>query len=234
MGLPQAVSALKRRWTRFFETVRRPKACRQCRPPTVWFDGSRHRSATVLVSGQIAHLNEIPCRRVKCAACKKRWTLRPPGMPAGRHFQLDVTARAVSRYLFDRNATQAAVAEESGCSRRTIRRWLDWVAGLAAPAALGRHLLAAAGAPLSGPLRTVAQLARKARTEARRRILERGAQVLVLLEALAMALGLEPPGLRSVLEAVESAGDLPSTYANPRVPALARGVLVTGRPPFTM
>ncbi|MFC1707825.1 hypothetical protein ACFL59_13600 [Planctomycetota bacterium] len=231
---PSVASALKQRWMKFFKTVRRPASCPDCGHQRVWWDGSRRRSATVLAGEAVAHIDGIPCRRARCAGCSYRWTLRPPGMPARRHFHLDVVARAISRYLFGSRATQEAVAEEHGCSRRTLRRWLDWVAGLAEPAELACRIFEAAEEPVQSPLHAVVALARKARTAVRRAVLERAAQILSLLEAQAMALGLEPPGLRSVLEGASGRHGFTSTYAEPAIPALARGAAAVGRRLFSM
>jgi hypothetical protein len=108
-------------------------------------------------------------------------------------------AAAASRHLFAGDA-QEQVAARHGCARRTVGRWLRWIADCADPGALGARLLAAVGAPVLPRLRALAPRLRALRDGARRALLERAAAVLELLEALALAWGLEPPGLRGVLE----------------------------------
>ena len=163
----------------------------------------------------------VRCRRVKCASCEVSWTLRPPGLAPRRQFQLCVVARAASRYLFGDASSLSTVAVEHSCSPRSLGRWLGWIAGLASPAGLERHLVATLDAPVLVPLRNVAGLELKATTPARRRRLTRAAPVLVLLEALGRATGAEPPGLRGVLERVVAGRDRVTTEARPRVPELA-------------
>jgi hypothetical protein len=129
---------------------------------------------------------------------------------------------AVQEYLFEADTSQERIAKRYGCSRRTLGRWLGWVAGLVDPTAVQERVLAAQDALILVPLRAVASLMDKARSEAARKLLEAAALVLAHLEALAMALGLEPPGLRSVLRTAAPLGARQSTQSRPLLPEFAR------------
>jgi len=109
-----------------------------------------------------------------------------------RHFHLDVGVRALSHYLFETAASLASAARAWLLSPRTLQRFRDWTAGLAAPATLQSLLARTAGAPL---LARVLEVARTVRDRARRAVLCRAAEVLCLAEALAAAAGLGSPGL---------------------------------------
>jgi hypothetical protein len=148
--------------------------------------------------------------------------VRPPGISPNRHYQLCVVAHAVSDYLFGEKSTQAKVAQEHDCSERTVGRWLRWVGAVAEPATLQREILEAADEPILSALPKVASIARKARMAVRRQIVTRAAQILSLMEALGTALGLEPPGLRGVVERVLHDRATIATYARPLIPEFAR------------
>jgi hypothetical protein len=128
----------------------------------------------------------------------------------------------VGEYLFAADATQEGTAARHGCSRRTLGRWIDWVARLADPSVIQERIFAAQGEPILAPLCTVASLARKARSAVKRKMLEVAALVLAHLEALAVAMGLEPPGLRGVLARVAPLGLRKSTQVQPLLPEFAR------------
>lgn len=230
MDLPEAVEALRQRWNRFADEVKKPELCGSCSAPRVRWDGYRVRTASVLHDGAVHHVTGVRCRRVDCGACGRSWTLRPPGLAPRRHHQRGVVASAASRYLFEPAATREQVAEAHGCSRRTLGRWLCWLAGLAALSDLQRHVLDAAGEVILPPFREVADLARKAQV-AGRAVLERAAQVLTLVEQLGSAWGVQPPALGPVLEWVAGPADI-STDARPSVPEFARRRL--GRPLATL
>jgi hypothetical protein len=230
MELPAAVEALRERWNRFADEALKPLLCAHCGGARVRWDGWRRRTASVLHDGAVHHLTGVRCRRVDCGACGRSWTLRPPGLAPRRHHQRDVVASATSRYLFAPRATRDSVAEAHGCSRRTLGRWLCWLAGLAALSDLQRHVLEAAGEVILPPFRSVADLARKAPLVGRA-VLERAAQVLTLVEQLGSAWSLQAPALGPVLERVTGPGDT-STDARPCVPEFARRRL--GRPFATL
>lgn len=223
MGLSDAAVALRELWRHFAETVVRPVACIQCGGRVV-FNGRRRRTASVRIDDEVVYIPEVLCRRVQCArgGCGAGWTVRPFGLAPRRHYQLDVVAHAAGQYLFDQDASQERVAREHDCSRRTVGRWLTWIAGIAEPAKLAARVAEAAAVPVTMAEPKVAELSRKARGEARRLLLKTAAWVLALLEALGEALALEPPGLRGVLERHAQATGRLSTYAAAAIPELAR------------
>jgi hypothetical protein len=216
------VEQLKLSWQRFYETVARPARCLHCAHRRVNWNGSRTRTASVKSGRQVVYVRDIHLRRVKCAACERSWTLHPPGMTPRRHFQLCVIADGAARYLFDVDESLARIAAAIGCCRRTVSRWLDWIAGLIDPAELAGLVVHHADAVILAAVRPVADLTRKALSEGRRQLLCRAAQVLGQLEVLAMAWGLEPPGLASVVEAVVGGRDGLTTYRAPALPEFAR------------
>jgi len=131
MSLHNGDGKFKELCDRFFETVKRPHHCPFCRGPRIHWNGHRERSASVMEGDCVRHLTDIFCRRVKCAShvCKKSWTLRPPGLTPRRHYQLCVVASAVRQFVSDCHSTLTAVARAHQCCRRTVGRWLHWVAG---------------------------------------------------------------------------------------------------------
>lgn len=93
---------------------------------------------------------------------------------------------------------------------------------------LGRKVLDAVGNPvLLPPARSVANLARKARNTVRQEILPRAVKLLSAFEALALALGLEPPGLRGVVEATLAGRAGLATYRRPLAYASSRSTLAS-------
>jgi len=101
------------------------------------------------------------------------------------------------------------------CSRRTVGRWLRWVPRLAEPAVLLCRIVDAVDAVVVPKLRATAKQGSD--------LLRRAAEMLGLLEYLASATGLEPPGLRGVLCHVLRGRTGIATYARPLIPELARG-----------
>jgi len=218
------IEALKREWQAFNAQAAKPVQCIFCGGARIWWNGWRQRTASVRVGEQVLHVEAVACRLVKCglAECGRSWTLRPPGLAPQRHYQLCVVAQAASMYLFDPDATQDQVAASVGCARRTLSRWLGWLAGIAAPADLHRHLLDASDVPELPAIQEVAAPARKARSAAQRSRLAGAAQVLCLLEALGQALRLPPPGLQAVVELVLGGRYRATTDHAPRILAFAR------------
>jgi hypothetical protein len=215
---------IEQRWRFYYENAQTPRQCIYCGDSRINFNGSRKRSASVLVLTVVVYVAELLCRRVKCAACGKGWTLRPPELVAHKHFQLSVAARAVSGYLFDPAGTLTGVAAEHGCSRKTVKRWLGWTAAIAEPETVLSKVVEAVEAPLVPRPRAAAQLARKARGNAVWRVvLERAAEVLALMERLCSGWQLEPPGLRAVVRRVVGERSGIGTYARPVIPELVRG-----------
>ena len=215
------VARIRPAWARFAEEVERPRCCRFCEHPRVHWDGWAERTATICAESRTVHVTGIRCRRARCAVCRISWQLRPPGLLPRRHYQLCVVAEAASQHLFS-GAAQQPVADAHGCSRRTLGRWLRWIADCADPGALASQLLAAVGSPILPRLRALAPRLRDLRNTARRRLLERAAAVLQLMEALGLALGLEPPGLRAVVERAIAGQGRISSYRAPIIPELAR------------
>lgn len=223
MNITDEMDELKGWWQHFFQTAKKPARCLFCMGVRIWWNGVRQRAASLWIEGQSVYLPEVLCRRVKCGSpgCGKSWTLRPPGLFPQRHYQLCVVSHAMSSYLFDPRSSQVRVADACACSQRTVRRWVDWTAQVADPQGLVRRILEAAREPILAPLRPVTDLARKACTGLRQRILSRASQVLSLLESLGQARGYEPPGLRSVLEAVVAGRWRLTTYRAPTLPEVA-------------
>lgn len=214
---------IERRWLFYYENAQIPRQCIYCGDTRVNFNGSRKRSASVLIVTVVVFLAELMCRRVKCGGCHKSWTLRPPELVAHKHFQLCVVAHAVSRYLFDPGSTLSGVATEHGCSRKTVKRWLGWTAAIAEPETVLSKVVEAVEAPLVPRLRAVAAVTRKARGVLGRVVLERAAEVLALMERLCSAWELEPPGLVAVVRRLVGERSGIGTYARPVIPELVRG-----------
>lgn len=208
-------------WKRYYETVEKPAKCIRCAANRIGWNGSRARSASVLVADKVEYIAEVRCRRVKCSECGKSWTLRPPGLCAHKHYQLCVIAKATSALLFEPQTTLSAIAHRVGCARRTIGRWLRWVAQISDPALVMQKVLETVEAPIVMPLRVAAARLGKGRSTGCR-VLEQAAEVLAALEALGSAWRLEPPGLRAVLERVVGNRVGVATYRRPRIPELAR------------
>ena len=213
---------LRELWDRFTSALVRPPGCERCSSLHVNWDGWSIRSASVLDGNKTCHVTGIRLRRAECAACGLRWIVRPPGIAPNRHYQLCVVASAIGAYLFDPGATQAQVADTHSCSERTLGRWLRWMAKVADPAVLQARIQTIAEAPVLVPFKAVANLARKARQAARRELLPRAAEVLAHFEALGLVMGLEPPGLRGVIEAVVGGRSGIATYAHPAIPEFVK------------
>ncbi|MBI4701336.1 MAG: hypothetical protein HY744_09285 [Deltaproteobacteria bacterium] len=80
-------------------------------------------------------------RRARCSdrSCSAgSWTVYEPGGYPHRRFLLSVIAFAVAAMALDERATLTTVARECDCDRRSVGRWVHWVARLAAPAELSR------------------------------------------------------------------------------------------------
>lgn len=202
----------------FYRTVPRPAVCIHCGGSRIRWDGSSIRSASIRNEEATEHVPRIPQRRVDCGECGRSWILRPPGIVAHKHYQLCVVAAAVSDYLFEPKITQDQVAKKHGCSSRTLSRWLRWVGQVAVPAAIQARILDAAGEAILAPVRAVENLGRKARCAIRRVMLPAAAEVLCLFESLGLVLGLEPPGLRSVIVATLRNRSRIATYVRPLIP----------------
>lgn len=133
-----------------------------------------------------------------------------------RRFQLCVVADAASKYLFDPLTTRPAVAAVATCAVRTVGRWLHWLAGVADPADVQARLVETLDDVVVPTFPDAV-----VRNPAVGGMLRRAAANLVLIETLARSLGLEPPGLRSLVVALVAGRDGWTTYARPIVPEFA-------------
>jgi hypothetical protein len=223
MNLAKAGQKFKQQWDRFFETAEKPLCCIFCEGTKIYWNGQRQRTASVMIDNEVFYLTDILCKRVKCATpgCKKSWTLRPAGLMPRRHYQLCVVANAANKFLFDPQATLTLVARLHSCCRRSVGRWLNWIAGIADPQALTRRLLNISKNAASTTAFKVSDIFQKAASTGKK-IFERTAQNLCILEALGTAYGYEPPGLRAVVEAAISNRDRVTTYHRPSIPELAQ------------
>jgi hypothetical protein len=219
MDLDQAVDRLRQSWVEFFKEVKRPRGCVHCEGDGIWWNGKRWRSASGMVEGKTVTVPAFPCRRVACATCGRSWTLLPPGLLPGRHFDLAVAAAALSRYLFEEEASRESVAGAFEASPRTLGRWLGHTAGLAPSGFLQRLLLKLTDIPILARIEPVKDLLRKARSQAGRLVLEEAGKVLGLLEVLAAQVGLASPGLASLLSRVVQGRWGLTTYRAPIIPA---------------
>ena len=233
MTVAQAQQRLNDRWRQFYENARLPAACVFCEGTKLWWNGTRIRSASVFCDGEVVHLSEVPCHRVKCATkgCRKSWTQRPEGLTPQRHYQLDVVAEGSSRFLFSERGTLGGVAEQMTCSRHTVRRWIHWLSAIVKVGVLLRLLAKHADEPAAPKVHEVAQPERKATSGLVQAVLEAAAGVLCVLEALATAAGLPAPGLSSVIQAVVADRYRVTTYARPFIPDFARCRWLRPAPP---
>jgi hypothetical protein len=116
--------------------------------------------------------------------------------------------------VFEAGASLEAVASEHGCVRRTVRRWLGWLVALVPLQVLLERLLAACEEPV---------LVRGLAAPKPLSLAQQVADTLGLFELWAAAEGLEPPGLRAVLERRLEHRSGVATYTQPLLPEFARG-----------
>jgi hypothetical protein len=219
MSVHKGSEELKKAWGQFFETVDKPCCCPFCQGLRIYWNGYRERSSSVLEGDQIVYLSDVVCRRVKCAnrQCKKSWTLRPPGLMPRRHYQLCVVASAMRQFLFEPHSTLTSVAAAHQCCRRTVGRWLHWLAGIAKPSALIRRL---GGIP--GTAVFAARDNNRGIGTPARKVFERAGRVFCLLEALGKAGGCKDAPFGGMIEEILSGWDRVVTYRFPAIPELAR------------
>lgn len=180
---------LKERWT---EELWHRGRCLQCDSERVWYNGIRLRKATLRDGEQTVFVADIPVRRLLCADCSARWSRSPTGVSWRAHYQPCVVSEAVVSDVLDEQVCDATVAQEHGCHRRTVLRWVERVARLAEPAELMRRLLLEAETPvIPAPPPPV----RPRRSAALMALGQRALWVLCLLEVLTSLAGLAPPGL---------------------------------------
>ena len=216
------------------QECQRPSMCINCGATHIWWLGYHSRSASYLDGDRVVYCAVIVARRVRCATCRASWILRALSLFPWRHFQLDVVAGSLSKYLFDAKAgrdgkeTQRSVAAWAKCAERTLRRWIQWVGEVSSPRELAARLTEITEQPIRLKLKSVfvQDETQKGRTESRRKLLRTTAWVLTLLEGIGQALSLEPPGLESVLLRVVGDQAGLTTYQSPRLPHFAR--ILTG------
>lgn len=107
-----------------------------------WWNGTRLIKRVVFVLAAALRWGEqFVRRRARCSdrSCSAgSWTVYEPGGYPRRMFLLSVVAFAVAAMAISEGTTLTAVARECACDRRSVGRWVRWVAGLAAPAELSR------------------------------------------------------------------------------------------------
>jgi hypothetical protein len=92
------------------------------------------------------------------------------------------------------------------------------VGGVAEPSAVARLVLDASEAPVLPRIEVVI----RRRWERVRGLVRGAAENLSLIEVLASARGMGPPGLSSVVESLLRGRDRVTTYASPAIPELSR------------
>lgn len=213
---------LRRFSERSYHEAERPAECISCDGDRIWWNGTRHRSATGMVDGRAVTVPRFRCRRVRCSECKESWTLLPPGLLPGRHFDLSAGAAALAGYLFDPEVSLESAAAAGGMSSRTLGRFRDFLAHLVSGEWLDRLVAYVSDAPILSRVLPVAAAERKAgRDPGRRSTLDGAARVLCLTEALATAAGLSRPGLSSLLSRILAGRGRPALLRGNSIPAEA-------------
>lgn len=101
----------------------RPEACPHCRLAGVWRHGCYHRKADRGVGGE--SLNPVPVLRFLCRACARTCSRLPACIAPRRWFDW-VVQQAVLVLLLGGMSLHGC-ARTSGRSRRTVRRWGEWL-----------------------------------------------------------------------------------------------------------
>jgi transposase-like protein len=119
----------------------RPGPCPVC-GRAAWWNGTRLIKRVVFVlAAALRWAEQFVRRRARCSdrRCSAgSWTVYERGGYPCRTFLLSVVAFAAAAMAVRPEVTLTSVARECGCDRRSVGRWVDWVAGLAAPAELSR------------------------------------------------------------------------------------------------
>jgi hypothetical protein len=131
-------------------------------------------------------------------------------------------AEGLVRYLFFPGATLECVAHALHCSRWTVGRWIGWVSKVVAVSTLLRLIEHLVDAPVVPLVLDVCQLRGRAIAAAKRLELLTAAQVLCVIEAVAQAARLTPPGISSAVEGAIDGRYRVTTYANPLIPDFAQ------------
>lgn len=119
----------------------RPGPCPVCGRPG-WWNGTRLIKRVVFVLAAVLRWAEqFVRRRARCSdrSCSGgSWTVYEPGGYPHRAFLLSVVAFVVAAMAAGEGATLTSVARTYGCDRRSVGRWVRWVAGLGSSADLSR------------------------------------------------------------------------------------------------
>ncbi len=117
----------------------RPPPCPVCAAAS-WWNGSRCVSSIHKRDDGVEHRTDVIRSRVCCPVkdCSQRsWTIYEEDSYPHRLFQLLVVVSAVTLVtLGEKTLTATAAAHQ--CSRDSVRRWKEWVEGLAVPQVLMR------------------------------------------------------------------------------------------------
>jgi len=222
MSLHEEIDKFKEQWDCYLERIEKPNSCIFCHGDRLYWNGYRERSASVLIGDAVVYLTDILCKRIKCAEpeCRRSWTLRPAGLMPKRHYQLCVVAHGVIEFLTDPHETLTSVGEAHCCSRRTIGRWLHWVAGIAKPSNLLSRLYHISKKAALSSLCKVDEIFKKTPNK----ITFLGtAKNFCFLEALGMTYGYgTQQGFRGMIETAIANRDRITTYCYPFIPELAR------------
>jgi len=216
MSLHKEISKFKEQWDLYWEGIEKPGQCIFCEGNRLYWNGYRERSASVMIEGEVVYLTDILCKRVKCAqlGCGKSWTLRPPGIMPRRHYQLCVLAHGITRFFASPHETLTSVAEDHCCSRRTVDRWLHWIAGVVEPSDLLRRLYLVSR---ERALKTIFKVRGILREVPDKIIYQKTVNNFCLLESLG-----NPSGLGFMIEKAVADRDRITTYRYPFIPELAR------------
>lgn len=217
MNLQEEAEKLKEQWNRIYDNLDKPCECIFCKCVRLYWNGRRERTASVLINDQVVYVTGIWCKRTKCSQCKKSWTIRPKGLMARRHYQLCVVTNAADSFLFDADATLSKVANIYRCARRTVGRWLNWIAGIAKPCQLIGRLRCISEQSVRSIECSVGKVAHTGTKP-----FKRCATNLLALRALAKASGSFADGFQSIFEGIICNRDAVSTYHDPFIPELAR------------
>jgi hypothetical protein len=221
MSLQEEIDKLKEQWDHYLQRVEKPCRCIFCEGTRLYWNGYRERSASVLIGDEVVYFADILCKRVKCAEpeCNRSWTLRPPGLMPRRHYQLCVVGHGVIQFFSDPRETLTSVAEAHCCSRRTIGRWLHWIAGIADPSDLLRRLSHISKKAALSNFVKVYKIFKKVPNKI---IFQGTVKNFCFLEALGRAYGYAPSGFRGMIETAIANRDRITTYRCPFIPELAR------------
>ena len=184
-----SLDELKERWKQALFYRGR---CLLCASERVWYNGIRLRTASLRDGDKTVFVAEIPVRRLFCGDCSARWSHAPEGIATRAHYQPCVVAEAVVTAVLEEQVCDATVAQEHGCHRRSVLRFVERVAHVAEPAELMSLVLLVSGVPV---LPSPPPVVRPRRSAALMALGQRAVCVLGLLEVLSSLFELSPTGL---------------------------------------